>query len=313
MNSIDSSYNLCPCNSGKKATYCCWDGGKWNKRPTLLPETKALTGHAHNKCYANITNNCSDKISKEHFVSEYLLNNLSDTKAVNVQGFPWQKEETVNQIAKASLASNILCTHHNNLLSPFDAEMGRLHSTFNKYDQDLVTPIPTNELSIFCGENIERWMLKTACAFIASDQIYAGKEKMTCQIRDIYIDILFKNDPFPEGWGMYVDASSEQTIQHYNHLTFDSVVIDDTLHVFTIKLNGLFFHLTLNNPSRIKLGVIYRPRGIELKKGDIKKTMEICWQDDKYDQGVFLTHQKNISRTKEEWDNLIFNKNAPEN
>lgn len=300
-------YDPCPCESGLKAKFCCLVGQRWCKTPTILSGKSPLTNHLHNKCYAKVTRDCSNKISKEHFISEYLLNNLGNANTVNIKGLSWQGFGKIQTLPKAGLAANILCTRHNEMLSPFDAEMGRFHRTIVQYNKGFATTTPHNELSIFSGEDLEKWLLKTVCAFIASNQIAVGDKRVHCQLKEIYTDILFNDKPFPDGWGLYVDAASDQTIVYHNYLGFKFLVQEDSLLYAKMLLTGLVFYLVLDNPNNIKPGIIYRPRGIEIKKNEIRKTLEICWQDHKYNQGVFLNYQKDIVRTKDEWNEFVFN------
>ena len=301
-------YNPCPCSSGQKAKFCCLNGKKWDKKPTLLTGKTLLVNHSHVRCYANGLNDCSDKISKEHYISEYLLNNLGNANTVNIKGLFWQGYGNVQTMPKATLASNILCTRHNKFLSPFDSEMGRFHRTIVEYNQNFELNQPVNEFSLFCGEDLEKWLLKTVCAFIMSKQIGVGDKKVECQMKDIYTEILFKNRPFPEGWGLYVDAASDQTILYHNYLGFNFLVQDESVLYVKMILTGLTFYLVLDTPNNIKQGMIYRPRGIEIKRNNVRKTLEICWQDKKYKQGVFLTHQKDITKTKDEWNDFVFSR-----
>ncbi|MBE5318613.1 hypothetical protein IM793_05565 [Pedobacter sp. MR2016-19] len=307
MNNAFSPYDLCPCDSGLKAKFCCLDGNSWNKKPIKLVGENPITGYTHKGCYANKTNDCSTKISKEHLISNYILDNLGNAKVVKIKGPPYGKPEEVKIMPKAGLVANVLCVRHNSLLSPFDTEMGKFHKTFNKYEKELNIEKPVNDISIFCGENLEKWMLKTACSYIASKQIYSGDKKIECDMKDIYVDILYNDQPFPEGWGLYIDAA-EGTIQTHNYIAPSFIIRGTTLMVVKMIINSLVFYLTLDNPQTIRKGLIYRPRGIEIKKGNVKKVIEICWQDKKYNQGVFLTHTRNISRTPEEWDEWVFNK-----
>jgi hypothetical protein len=236
------------------------------------------------------------------------LNNLGNHKAVKIAGLHWQKEGQIQNVAKAGLVSKVLCTKHNEMLSPFDGEMGRLHATINKYDTSLQTDEPLDDFNIFCGEDLEKWMLKTTCNYIVSNQIYSGEQKVECKMNELYVDILFGNKPFPEGWGLYIDASGDSKIQHHNYLSLSFTVKNDTLRMTKLILNGLTFYLLLEKPTDSKKGIIYKPRGIEIKKGEVKKVMEICWQNKRYNQGVFLTYERPITRTSEEWDNIIFKK-----
>ncbi|MEJ5996574.1 hypothetical protein WG904_19255 [Pedobacter sp. Du54] len=298
-------YQACPCQSGKKAKFCCLSGGLWNKKPSILAPLNSITGYSHSKCYAKHTNDCSSKISGEHYISEFILNNLGDANAVNIGGLAWRPQGEITQVAKKAFVANVLCERHNALLSPFDNEMGKFHRTINEYDKGFQIEMPNNEFNIFCGEDLEKWLLKTACTFISSNQIVAGDTKVNCQLLEIYTDILFKDKPFPEGWGMYVDAESN-IIQHYNYISFSFTVRGDMLKFMKIIINSLTFYLVLDKPQSIKKGMIYRPRGIEIKKDNIKKIIEICWQDKSYAQGVFLNHQKLVSRSPEEWQNIIY-------
>lgn len=306
MSSSFSPYDLCPCKSGLKAKFCCLNGKSWNKKPVRLVDNIPITGYSHNSCYANNTNDCSTKISGEHLISDYILDNLGNAKVVKIKGLPWGKPGEVKIMPKAGLVANVLCVRHNTLLSPFDTEMGKFHSTLNRYEKEFQVQFPVNDFSIFCGEDIEKWMLKTACTFIASKQIYIGDKKIECNMRDIYIDILYNDHPFPDGWGLYVDAA-ERTIQTHNYVAPNFTVRGTTLMIFKMIINGLTFYLVLDKPKTIRKGLIYRPRGIAIKKGNERKSMEISWQDKKYNQGVFLTHTRDISRTTEEWDEWIFN------
>jgi len=299
----------CPCGSGLQLKTCCFKKNSWNKTPALIGHHSEKSNFSHDKCYANLTNDCSEKISREHLISEFILNNLGNQKAVKIGGLHWQKEGQVQNISKAGLVSKVLCSKHNEMLSPFDAEMGRLHATIKKYDTSLQTD-ELDEFSIFCGEDLEKWMLKTTCNYIVSNQIYSGEQKVECKMKEIYVDILFGNKPFPEGWGLYIDASGDDKIQHHNYLNLSFTVKDDTLRMTKLTLNGLTIYLLLERPTDSKKGIIYRPRAIEMKKCEVKKVMEISWQDKQYNQGVFLTYEKPITRTSQEWDKIIFKKKA---
>ena len=58
-------YDLCPCQSGKKAKFCCWiSKGRWNKAPAPVQVGHIPVEYAHNNCYASLTNKCSTKLSR---------------------------------------------------------------------------------------------------------------------------------------------------------------------------------------------------------------------------------------------------------
>ena len=80
-----------------------------------------------NKCWARSLGNCSDKISKEHFVTEGLF----PTSVVRIKGFSWCRDEA-QEIPVATLATKILCTTHNSRLSPVDASAIKAFEVFEE-------------------------------------------------------------------------------------------------------------------------------------------------------------------------------------
>ncbi|PKL85774.1 MAG: hypothetical protein CVV22_06360 [Ignavibacteriae bacterium HGW-Ignavibacteriae-1] len=277
----------------------------WNKKPKLIKPTEAISNFSHNKCYAQKTINCSTKISREHYFSNNILKNLEVNNKVKIIGLPWQEKETFNLIPKSNLVSNILCTTHNTLLSPFDDEMGRFHRIIIKFDEDFNLDNPKNDLSVFCGEDLEKWMLKTACNFIASNQIYRGGVKSNYMLKDEYIDILFNDKPFPENWGMYFKIPENKPIQKFKSISFRSITGNNELQAVEFLINNFKFYLVLCQPANPSLFGKYRPRGMQFYEGDIKKTIEICWQDEKYNEGIFLERKGTARGEPKEWDDYL--------
>ena len=298
-------YDPCPCDSGQKAKFCCLTGNLWDKKPNLLKPTKILTDHSNDKCYAKGTRNCSAKISGEHFISNNILKDLELNKKVKIVGLPWQEKDTFNLLSRSSLVSNILCTTHNEFLSPFDAEMGRLFRIIIQFDEDFNAANPKDDLSVFCGEDLEKWMLKTACAFIASNQICLDGVKKDCVLKDEYVDILYNDKPFPDNWGMYFKIPEDKHIQKYHSLSFRSLTANNELKAVEFLINNFMFYLVLGQPDNPGLFGIYRPRGIQLTKGNIKKTIEICWQAKEYNQGIFMEHIGTTKEAPKEWDEYL--------
>lgn len=61
--------------------------------------------------------------------------------------------------------------------------MGSFHITITKYGKGFQIEQPVKEFSVFCGEDLEKWMLKTACTYIISNQIYSGENKVDCKMQ----------------------------------------------------------------------------------------------------------------------------------
>ena len=80
-----------------------------------------------NKCWAKNIGGCSSKITREHLISNSLLEDM-----VLVEGFHWCKDSP-KKIGSSNLTSNILCKHHNELLSPCDSEIKNFLDSFEKF------------------------------------------------------------------------------------------------------------------------------------------------------------------------------------
>lgn len=113
-------------------------------------------------CWAACLGNCSDKLSREHLVSQSLF--LNDF--VTVQGMPWCKDEP-KRIGLSSLTAKILCDQHNNALSPVDTAGAQAFSVIRELMKVLrvrkalkphIWKIRRYEVD---GKGLERWFLRT--------------------------------------------------------------------------------------------------------------------------------------------------------
>jgi hypothetical protein len=158
---IDGS---CPCGSGKTIQECHLDtdGCLRKPRPSLHPPLPR-TGLSHPGCYLRGTSDCSEQISREHYFSRSVLEQLG--KTLRVAGMPWFRPGETLDISVASLTAKILCKRHNEALSPLDAEAGQFFSILRHALIDLqrktLSRRPTFHL--VGGEALELWMLKVAC------------------------------------------------------------------------------------------------------------------------------------------------------
>ncbi len=77
-----------------------------------------ITGFSHPDCYMRDTNNCSEDMSRDHFMSKSVLD-LICAKTVDVI-FPWNDVGRRTAVGIENLTPAILCVRHNNALSPLD-------------------------------------------------------------------------------------------------------------------------------------------------------------------------------------------------
>jgi hypothetical protein len=297
--SIYTSYprnESCPCGSTIKAKNCCLNNGDWNKKPVSITPKGELTKISRQQCYANITANCSEKISREHCVSETVLKTLADEKyVISVSGMSWVPSGQTKAVGISSLTAKVLCDRHNNALSPIDSEFGRFISTIGSFDTGFNGHNSKNEVVVFCGEDIERWMLKTICAMVSSKMIAKDGKITDIKLREIWLDILYDKKPLPEGWGLYIDMSKE-SIEHKKSFSLRPLVVKDNndLLAAEVNVNNIKFHLVLGKPEPPEAFGVRRPKTLIFQYKDVTKIIEISWQD------KILKNQILFIRTKKE-------------
>ena len=103
MKALFNKYDLCPCNSGKKAKFCCLEANKWNKKPTILKIKNLDSKYSNDKCYAKKIENCSSKISREHVISKNILEDLELNNKIK----PFQNKFELIENNKYQLHINI--------------------------------------------------------------------------------------------------------------------------------------------------------------------------------------------------------------
>jgi len=109
----------CPCDSGEAFSRCCQ---REKHRPPvmqlpILRPPGALTGYAHPKCYMRASADCSEKVSREHYISHGVLKQLG---GLTVRGMPWQAPGQQALLSADALTAKVLCERHNSALSPLD-------------------------------------------------------------------------------------------------------------------------------------------------------------------------------------------------
>ncbi|MER8809230.1 hypothetical protein [Mesorhizobium australicum] len=119
------------------------------------------TEYANPACYMHSTNDCSTKISGEHYISENILRQFGPRLIVS--GMPWQPAGQETRYGAGSLTANILCDRHNSALSPLDAAAGRFFRELGIAYGHVTKRSLSTKTSFFLssGEALESWAFKT--------------------------------------------------------------------------------------------------------------------------------------------------------
>lgn len=162
---------------------------------------------AHPKCYAHVLGNCSEEISKEHFISRNILEELHQSGGLRVGGVPWNAPGEVAAISPASLAGKVLCRHHNGLLSDLDDLGGRFFRTLNSIHAASSGGLSSSLDAVykFDGNAIERFFLKVLLGGVASGNLRGpGGTAVTDGFDAPIVRRLFGKEAFPPSTGMYL-------------------------------------------------------------------------------------------------------------
>ena len=161
-----------------------------------------------NVCWASSLGNCKGKLTKEHIVSDGLLDNKT-----LVQGFAWC-EDKQKEIYK-SLTNHILCEKHNKGLENFDAESKNFKSIVSQCNNQVeIFSTPGFEyrnkilpITYYVnGFYLERWFCKTLI-----DIVLTRGDDCNINYKKI-LPYIFGDKKFEKPYGLYTDCTVGLTI-----------------------------------------------------------------------------------------------------
>jgi hypothetical protein len=287
----------CPCGSAVKAKKCCLKAdGRCIKRPAVVVPAGQVTNFSHPRCFANADHNCSPTISGEHFISKNVLGQLGTQGTAKIAGLKWQEAQRFNVLPIPALAPRILCTRHNEALSPLDATIGYFFQTLQHYDDALhpSAKASPDEARLFSGEDLERWMLKCLLGSTKSNNL-SSRLKPEC------LDLLYSRKEWDEGWGLYIPISKD-TLYHSDSLAIETVVApDQTTLLARFVFRGLSVYLCMGKPDTPSSLGVWRPSEIILENTKIKKVIVMSWEKHSSVSFVRLTRQGSYDGPPPDW------------
>lgn len=255
------------------------------------------TGYQHGKCFARKYKDCSTKISKEHFISNTLLQQIELNKTAKIAGLKWQEPKTFDIIPIKGLASKVLCERHNNALGPLDQEIGALAKTIQQFDKSThpTKGDNTSELKIVSGIDIEHWMLKCLLGMTSSGNIKTKTMKPEC------LDLLFEKLNWEKDWGLYFNTNIK--IFHSDSFLFEIRINPKTklLLAANIFIRGFPFTLVLGKPGNPKSFGEWRPAKIIFENSHCKKEIRFDWEHYQHGGTVHLTRQGTYDGPPPDW------------
>ncbi|MEZ0054368.1 hypothetical protein ABIA30_005409 [Mycobacterium sp. MAA66] len=260
--------------------------------PSLL--TGPRTGYANPGCYARVSGDCDDELTREHFITDNVLGAISaDGKVVVVEGAAWQdKTERRKRVGRASLSRKMLCRRHNNALSPLDKMAAEFFRYFLEDHLDIFKYLGNDERDSFpraftmvSGPYIELWMLKVFWGAIEAGAItvdgqtaYRFRLGVTTQQ---LAEILWRGAEWPSTWGLYIlqDHDHDQSAIPKS-IRLRSISMGSEILGGCIQIAGFEFLISFEAPP---VPQIYRPCGVTFSRvgfpTDSYKMIAFAWPE----------------------------------
>ena len=253
--------------------------------------------HRHDRCYASPLNDCSTKITGEHYISAAVLEEFSVDGAIDIGGLAWLGDSR-RELPLQALVANVLCDRHNEQLSGLDSAAGSFVRRNNEVRHVLATQkrrMPIADAT-FEGNAIERWLLKCLCGIVASSatDLPVGKGWRPPLG---WLEILFDRTPMPAPLGLYFVATKRDPSGIVPKFAF-SVVSNDDLGPYGITASFAEkpFILAMMRPQvraeSMLADAIRRPAEFIESNGINRTTTRLEWPNDR-DQFTVQIHHDN--------------------
>lgn len=274
----------CPCGSGLQAQHChrASDDTWVAERPPALI-TGPRTGYGNPGCYARSSQDCDEQLTREHWISDDLLERVSnDKKVIAVEGAAWQgKTPKQKTIGINSMSSKILCSRHNRALSPLDKVAAEFFTYLRDdlLDMNWHTGMPPyfpNGFTLISGPYFELWLLKVLWGAIEAGALtvnghvaYRFRLGVTAAT---LTEILWRGAQWPKHWGMYVmlDRDADYWIKG-NSVRVRPANVESEILGGYIQIGGFEYNISFESPPVRR---IYRPAAISFQRRGFNN----CWK-----------------------------------
>lgn len=274
----------CVCGSYRKARSC--HQAKDRSWTDAVPDpliTGPVTGFANPRCYGRSSNDCSEKVSREHWISAGIQRCIMGDGALMWQGSPWLSGE-VREVGVGSGASKVLCVRHNVALSPLDAMAEVVFRRISEGQVSLATEErPGNEFTLCSGPLFERWLLKVIWGGVASrsfgqDGVPLAGLREDADLSEL-ADALWRGGPLPTHWGFHSvlhEVDPKGTPESIGIQPFSS--FDRLVYGAAIDIGALRVIFAFGSPD---YATHYRPSGVRFRRQDdaAEKVIGFSWPE----------------------------------
>jgi hypothetical protein len=274
----------CPCGSRRQATRCHRaKDGSWIAEPPPPLLTDPRTGYANPGCYARASRDCSEDLTREHYISDDVLESIAaDGKVVMVEGAAWLGPDAkAKTVGVKSLSSRMLCGRHNEAMWPLDSTAADFFRHFREDQLDIFKYLGNDDRDSFArgfvlasGPYMELWMLKAIWGAIESGAMNVDGNKAYRFRLGVTAEqlagILWRGADWPAAWGMYVllDRDNDQPIKQ-NSLRLRLASMGSEVLGGYVQIAGFEFLIAFETPPVRR---IYRPCGITFTRVGFPKS-----------------------------------------
>lgn len=224
---------------------------------------------AHPGCYARVLNSCSSKLSREHYVSQAVLDLLGDEhRTTNASWLPHGQQS--GALPSSALGSRVLCERHNRTLSTLDAQakvfFGELLWGFSDSP-----PLQRHRRVTIDADQLELWLLKACCGAFASGNLLEHRRSVPREIPDAWVCLLFSGRGLQPATGMYI---RQATLRPHRGYAIGPVYVEDSCVGGGLEFAGAELFVfpgggaakTILEESSGEMGpLIYRPGQIRIE------------------------------------------------
>lgn len=249
---------------------CLLRNGMVRKRPAQIVAPRGEG--AHSRCYARALGGCSEKISKEHWLTADVMRTLEQHGVTSFTGFAFDPDRPVKP---TNIKAKVLCSNHNSALSPLDKVAGSFFAF-------LLEPTPSG-VRLFSGHDIQRWLLKIICGMSAARA--ASKDRDNSAVIDpdsLWIRVLFGRDvdlPDPRT-GLYLAMAEGDAANTAAKIVVAPLFRLDECVGLSLSVSWLRLHLALVPPSPsdpLFARATHQPRTIEHRKKTRSAVLAMSW------------------------------------
>ena len=227
---------------------------------------------------------CSEKISREHYISKAILELMEG--GIEVSGLPWLPAGKTVTYGINSLVSNVLCERHNSALSPLDDLATRVFKTIRTVCDDLNHRSLSRRTKwhLVSGEALELWCIKTLLGLffstVASNQGESLIHKYTIDVHGFVEAIRTRH--FLPGCGLYGRRSAGD---YTGLLSWAPLSVERVARVIGVRMRmcAVEFEVFLD-PVNVDFEEVlkeatFRPWNLIFTDGKRKHVIVLSWAD----------------------------------